>query len=70
MKVNVRATCLKCGKEIEKDFELEYINKSAEALKFIQEQEEVREHHHPEINDSFEWRFSMNWVVKNGIKLI
>ena len=53
--MRVQATCLKCGHRVEQDLEVEVdTNRFAEALRFLQQQ--VKDHHHPEVNDSFKWR--------------
>ncbi len=53
--MKVAVTCLKCGYKVEEDIEVEMdANRFSEALKFMQQQ--TKEHHHPEVRDSFKWR--------------
>jgi len=62
--MKVQVTCLKCGHRIEKDLEVEVDTKRfAEAYRLLLQQ--MQEHHHPEVNDSFKWR--LGWEGKEGV---
>ena len=53
--MKMKATCLRCGHNVETDIEVEVeASRFSKALGFLTEQ--TQEHHHPEVHDSVKWR--------------